>query len=236
MSHPRTANALRAHLREHNFSMLAASAVAGFISFSGWLLLYGAAYWVTMLACTVQNPSADGVPPAFHKICPSVVGVLLLLAWLDHMLFPHERTIDERPATEHLMDVALFLPRLSFDVFWNFAAWCHLPDCDLANAAALVDRLRGDQSVPMQHLPISLPDDAQRERIVRALQNARIIHAKADRGLLVVRISPFAPEVFRDPLPRRMQSDELRVKSATVLNENDALPPAKRQLHDLGES
>ncbi len=236
MSHPHTTTALRAHLREHNSSVLAASAVAGAIALLGWLLLYGAAYWVAMFFTTIQNPNADGVPPVFYKICLAVIGVLVLLTWLDHKLFLHERAIDERPTTEHLLDIALFLPRLTFDVFWNFDAWCHLPPPDIANAAALLDRLRGDQSLPMQHLPISLPDEAQRERILHALQNARLISARADRGLLIVRLSPFAPEFFRRPLPQIAPSDLSRVNSATVIQEKDSPSSPRRQLRDHGEN
>ncbi len=226
MPRPSTITALRAHLREHNFSVLAASAVAAIIALTGWLLVYGTAYWCAVFFFTVQDTGTSGLPASFHQTSLSIIAALMLLAWLDQKLFPHDRAIDERPAVEHLMDIALFLPRLTLIFFWNFAALSRLPHRDAPSAAALLDALRGDHTLPMQHLPLSLPDEAQRERILTALQNARLTEVRADHGLLVLRLSPHAPDTFRIPLPPCPQDHP----STIFHEEKQALPAPSRQL------
>ncbi len=224
MPRPSTITALRAHLREHDLSVLAASAVAALIALIGWLFMYGAAYWVAVFFFTVQDTGSGGLPLSFHQTSLSIIAALMLLAWLDQKLFPHERAIDERPAVEHLMDIALFLPRLTLIFFWNFAALSRLPRRDTPSAAALLDALRGDHTLPMQHLPLSLPDEAQRERILTALQNALLTEVRSDHGLLALRLSPHAPDTFRIPLCPQDHP------STIFHEEKQALPAPSRQL------
>src|SRR5439155_8857987 len=50
-----TENALRAHLRSHNASVLAGSGIAVMLAAIGWAVFYGAAYWITMFMLAVAQ-------------------------------------------------------------------------------------------------------------------------------------------------------------------------------------
>jgi hypothetical protein len=226
-----TAQILRRQIREHNFSVLAASGATLVFAVCGWAAFYGAAYWVTMFALTVVKAGDAALPGSFHFVVATIFGVLLAAALLDAWLFPQVRVVDERPALQTAGDIILFLPRLTVAVVLNFTAWARLPRDARPDAADLLDRLRTEKKIAVSTLPLDLQDDRTRDRILLVLQLINLVEIRPERGELWLRFSALAPTSLRGKLVSDNTDDELaRMRRATVFKHKYALPSPKREL------
>ena len=221
---PATENALRRHLRSHNRSVLAASAMTLLFSAIGWAVLYGAAYWVTMFGLTVVNNGDGGPPAAFHWVFFASAAVLLVAATIDGWLFPHERAVDERPRLEHLADIVLFVPRFTLMVWNNLAALVALHGREWQDAAGLLDRLKAEGKVPLQQLPAQVPDERSLARILEALSITQLIDVRRSGNLTLLYLSSLAPAEFqRGARPEESPRDELAGMKQASLSERRKL-------------
>jgi hypothetical protein len=233
-----TAKILQARLRGHNGSVVAASSATLILVVLGWVLLYVAVYWFVMFVLTVKKAGEAKLPASFDMVFAISAGVLLVGAAIDLWLFPGDRPVDERPALESITDLFLFLPRLTITIGLNFAAWARLPRYLREDAAELVDRLRAERRVALSTLPLDLPDERERDRILRVLLLLQVAEIRRERGELWLRLSPLAPASLRNPsLPDHADGDVSRMRSAAVFKHKNALPSPKRQLpgHDRND-
>lgn len=194
-----TEKALRAHVRSHNGSVLAASGVALVFSLVGWAVLYGATYWVAMISLAVAN-QGDKLPSEFNAVFCGTAVVLLLAARVDQFLFPNERAVDERPPVEHLADILFFVPRFTMSCWQNLGALARLGDSELADAAKLLDGLKLGARVSLQELPAMFPDERARQRMLMALLVMGLIDQRREKSVTWLHLGALAPDVFRGGL------------------------------------
>jgi hypothetical protein len=233
-----TAEILQARLRSHNRAVLAASGATFLLVAISWAILYVAAYWLVMFVLTVAKAGDAQLPAAFHQVCAAAVAVLLVCSALDLWLFPSERALDDRPALSTVADVILFVPRLTLTIGLNFAAWARLSPKLRYDAADLIERLRVERRLALSTLPLDLPNDRERDRIIHALLLLQIAEIRYERGELWLRLSPLAPAGLRGPsLAEHAHDDVSRMRSAAVFKNKYALPSPKRQLpgHDRND-
>ncbi len=188
--------ALRAHVRSHNGSVLAASGVALVFSLAGWAVLYGVTYWVAMLSLTLAN-RGDGMPPEFNAVFFGTAAVLLLAARVDQFLFPIERAVDERPPVEHFADILFFVPRFTMSCWQNLGALARLNDAEMADAARLLDMLKTGGRVSLQELPAMFPNERSRARMLTALLVMGLIDQRREKSVTWIHLGALAPDVFR---------------------------------------
>ena len=235
---PSIAKLLQARLRSHNGSVLAASGATFIVVAIGWVLLYVAVYWLVMFVLTVAKAGEARLPASFHWVFAVGVAVLMISGALDLWLNPGDRPVDERPALETITDLFLFLPRLTITIGLNFAAWARLPRELRDDAADLVERLRIERRVALSTLPLDLPDDRDRDRILHALLLLQVAEIRREGSEMWLRLSPLAPAGIRNPsLPDHADGDVSRMRSAAVFKHKNALPSPKRQLpgHDRND-
>lgn len=234
---PATEHALRRHLRSHNRSVLAASAMTLLFSAIGWAVLYGAAYWIAMFWITVVNNGDGGPPTEFHWVFLACAAVLLVAATIDGWLFPHERAVDERPKIEHVMDIVLFVPRFTL-LFWsNLSALVSLQREEWQDAADLLDRLKAEGKVPLQQLPAQIPNERSRARILETLSVTQLIDVRRAGHLTLLYLSSLAPEEFhRRARDEKSPRDELAgVKQASLRERRKLLAEPTCDTNDDGE-
>jgi hypothetical protein len=139
--------------------------------------------------------------------------------------------VDERPALQTVGDIILFLPRLTVAIVLNFTAWARLPKRARPDAADLLDRLRTEKKIAISTLPLDMPDDHARERILLVLQLINLVEVRRERGEVWLKFSALAPTSLRGKLVPDHTDDELaRMRRATVFKNKYALPSPKRQL------
>ena len=191
-----TENALRAHLRSHNGSVLAASGVALLFSVVGWAVLYGVSYWLTMFVLAVKDggevPSA-----AFHAVFFGTVAVLMLAARVDQYFFPTDRAVDERPPVEHFADVLFFVPRFTMSCWQNLGALASLSQDELPDAARLLDALKMGRRVSLQELPALFPDARRLCRVLDALLVSGLVDQRREKDVMWLYLGALAPDAFR---------------------------------------
>lgn len=230
-----TAQILQARLRSHNGSVVAASGATLVLVTISWAIFYIVAYWLVMFVLTVAKAGEAKLPGSFDWVCAWIAGVLLVIAAIDMWLFPTERAIDERPALSTITDVVLFVPRLTLTILLNFTAWARLPSGLRRDAAVVIDRLRTDGKIALSILPLDLPDERSRGRILHVLQLLQITEIRLEKEELWLRFHPLAPSELRGPsLAEHAHDDVSRMRSAAVFKHKNALPSPKRQLpgHD----
>jgi hypothetical protein len=192
-----TENALRAHFRAHNASVLAGSGIAVVFSAFGWLIFYGVSYWATMFLLTVAHSGEGQVSERFNDIFLVTAGVLMVTARVQQWISPHERAVDRRPPLGHVLDVLLFVPRFTLSAWQNLSALVSLRSGDLREAAGFLDRLRREGRIPAQQLATQFPDERTSNRILYALKVARVVDQLTSGDLTWLYISSIAPEAFR---------------------------------------
>ena len=192
-----TALALRAHLRSHNGGVLAASAVALVFSVIGWAVLNGASCWVTMIVVSLGQNGDVQVPGVFNAVFLGTAAVLLLAARLDQWFFPNERAVDERPPVEHFADLIFFVPRFTMSCWQNLGALAWLPRTELAEAARLMDRLKGEGRVSVQELPAMFQNERATRRVLDALSVSELVDQRREDGRMWLHVGALAPDIFR---------------------------------------
>jgi hypothetical protein len=197
MPHTATENALRSHLRSHNSSVLMASGVALLFSAIGWGILYGMSYWFTMITLTVARRDEDGLPATFNLVFFSCVTVLMLAAWIDQLIFPEERAVDERPPLEHFADILFFVPRFTLSCWQSLAALVSLRPAEMQQAAELIDLMRDEGKLALQQLPARFPNERSLRKILLGLGISNVITQRRDQSLTWLHLSPLAPDAFR---------------------------------------
>ncbi len=163
-------------------------------------VLYGGLYWVTMFLQTTLHGGDAVVPNVFHSAFGVSALGLILVAIVDAYLNPHERQVDDRPTIEHIGDILLFLPRLTLAMLQNFKVWPRISSAELPTAAKLMDRLRV-KNVPLQTLPLDIPNKRTRARVLVALQVANLAEVRTEDETLVLHLHALAPDIFRASLP-----------------------------------
>lgn len=192
-----TENALRAHLRAHNASVLAGSGIAVVLAAIGWALFYGVSYWATIFLLTVAHRGEGQVSARFNDVFLVTAGVLMVTARVQQWLSPHDRAVDRRPPLGHVLDALLFVPRFTLSAWQNLSALVSLRGEEIRQAAELLDRLRQEGRMPAQQLAAQFPNERTCARILDALKVARIVDQLTSGELTWLYVSSIAPEAFR---------------------------------------
>lgn len=197
VSPPSTEQALRAHLRSHNGTVLMASGVAAIFSAIGWAVLYGASYWATLILTSVRDNGDGGVPRVFNLVFFGSATVLMLAARLDQWFFPNDRAPDTRPPVEHFADILFFVPRFTMSCWQNLGAVAHLGRHEMPDAVRLMDHLKAERRVSLQELPAMFPDDRRRQHMVEALLVTGLVDQRREDSLIWLHVGALAPDCFR---------------------------------------
>jgi hypothetical protein len=192
-----TEQALRAHLRSHNGTVLMTSGVTAIFSAIGWAVLYGVSYWVTLMFIAVGNNGDGRVPQVFTMVFVGSATVLMLAARLDQWFFPSDRMPDERPPVEHFADILFFVPRFTISCWQNLGALAHLGRREMPDAALLMDRLKAERRVSLQQLPAMFPHDRRRRRMLDALLVTGLVDQRREDSLIWLHVGALAPDSFR---------------------------------------
>ena len=197
---------LRERLRRHNRLVLALT-IATFIAAAAlWAGLYFVTWWLFLLAGTVTKPF-DFQPVSGPLIRGFVAtgALLCAVAYFSKLLRTDERPRDRKSFGENFLDVLLALPRLTLSIFGTGGAAARLSDIELEHAWNLLRRMSDAvKPVPVQELPVDIPEPAMRKKIVLALQLS---------GLIEIRSTPTGRVLaFRDDQARKLAQERVRLR------------------------
>ena len=169
---------LRRRFAEHNRLVAMLSVLTVLVTAIVWFLLFAGLYWLAFLFATVVR-GAEARPP---EILPALfiysAGLLLLLTWLARRRLDNERLKDEKTPGEIAMEFLLVVPRATLAVWGNFFAWQRLDERELGLAAELIERIVDEERVPLQLVPLDIPDPQDRMHILMALQIVEVVSVR----------------------------------------------------------
>lgn len=160
---------LRERLRQHNRQVLTFAAMSITGAVAGWAALYGVSHWLMLVAAVIIRGPYASVPAGFSWGFAAIAATLILSAWVDRKLTPNALPPDEKTPGEIGMDFLLAIPRMTLAIPANLSAWVRFTEAHLSAAAVLVDRLSGEQRIPVYEVPLEIPEQAVRERVLDAL-------------------------------------------------------------------
>jgi hypothetical protein len=219
-----TEKAVRAHLRSHNGSVLAASGMALVFSSIGWAVLYGTSYWLTMFALAIANQGEGGMPAVFNTVFLGTAAVLMIAARVDQYFFPSDRAVDERPPVEHLADLLFFVPRFTMSCWQSLGALAWLARDERREAARLMDQLKTGGRVSLQELPASFPDERALRRMLDALLVTGLVDQRREKSLTWLHLGALAPDVFRLKAGTPPPEDPLAGVAHVKIRQHERLP------------
>lgn len=211
---------LRVHFQEHNRSVLFASGATLAFAVIGWAVIYAGFYWFTVAFLSVKEGLKFVGTQNFNRNFFSSVAVLYVATLLDRWIFRYSpEAVDRRPLSETLLDIALFLPRMTLAVFENFAVWINLSEPELRSAARLVELIRERGRFALQETPVVIPNERERERILAALRVSQIIDIRPADGIAWLHIGCLAPPELAPVIQPTMPRAKVRtVKANDVLS------------------
>ncbi len=197
---------LRGHLRRHNRQVLGLTVVTFLFAVVLWAGLYFVVWWIVLLGGAAVT-SGDYHPltgPLTRGFVATAV-LLCALAWVGRILNPNEVARDHKSIGEHLMDVVLAIPRVTLTLFGMGGAAARLSETELEHAWNLLSRMNeAAQPLPVQTMPVDIPDAGMRGRILMALQLSGVIEIRPSAGGPVL--------AFRSKEARRLAEERVRIR------------------------
>jgi len=198
---------LRAHLHHHNQWVVLLTLLTVIASVILWAGLY-VFVWMLFLFCgtAVQSldfhPSAGALPRAFA----AAAVLLCVFAWITRRLRPDMAPRDHKGIGEHLLDVLLAVPRVTLSIFGTGGAGARLSETELGFAWNLLRRMdEAESPLPVQALPVEIPDSTMRNKIVLALQLS---------GLIEIRPTANGPVLaFQNEEARQVAQQRVRLRA-----------------------
>jgi hypothetical protein len=197
---------LKEHMRHHNRSVLLLTAFTFLISAGMWAGFYFVVWWLFLFFGSAVK-SVDFHPagtPVFRTFA-AVAVLLCVLAWVSGRLRPSPAPQDHRSIGGHFLDLLLAVPRVTLSVFGTGGAAARLNDTELGHAWDLLRRMdESDRQIPIQSLPVDIPNPTMRNKILLTLQLSGLIQIRTTRtGTFLAFANPEAREVAQERVKLR---------------------------------
>jgi len=196
---------LREHLHRHNRTVLGLTLLTAGAAILLWMTLFCVIWWLFLFFGSALS-SGDFNPRGgpFLRAFAATAVLLCVAAWISRRLRPDQAPRDHKGAGEHFMDLLLAVPRVTLAIFGTGGAAARLNGVELEGAWLLLRRMAAtDSPLPMQMLPVELPDAAMREKVVIALQLAGLIEMRSTSGGPVL--------AFQNAKARRLATPKVRL-------------------------
>ena len=193
---------LRVHLAEHNRRAVGVVILNLFTAVAGWVFLRFVIQWLSVFFVTVIKGMDAQMPGPIDPVFWPAAVVWVGIAWVDARFHPDARPRDHKSAGEILWECFLVLPRLTLAIWSNFAARQKLSPHELSAAAALVERLQQVQKLRLSSMPLELPHEGTRYRVLFALQLVKVIDVRRQDRELWVALNPLRPPALLPPVSR----------------------------------
>lgn len=187
------AETLRRELAGHNLRVVLLTLLAAVTSVILWVALYAVTYWLTLLFITTVKGSDSSVPAPFRTVFLAAAGFLLAFTWIDRRLHPDDRPRDKRSTGEIVLDFVLVIPRVTLSIWTTLTAWQTLTARELARAGRLLVQLEAERRIRLQTMPLEIPSERARARILYALQLTQFIDIRREDHDYWVTLNPLRP-------------------------------------------
>lgn len=166
----RLKEALRRKIDGHNrlVRLSTIGAVLGVILM--WVFLYFVANWLPVFFLTIVKGLDAEVPANLHRWILLVFALWLLAGLIDRAIRAGRAESLNPPAFSSALGFLLLPPRATFSIWDNLRNRIGLSEHELDLASDFLERLYRHGKMQVQSIPVELPAEDSRERILTALR------------------------------------------------------------------
>ncbi|MEQ1860337.1 MAG: hypothetical protein ABMA13_10405 [Chthoniobacteraceae bacterium] len=147
-----------------------------------WLAIYFIARWVIVLGATVIKGLDATMPGRFDRGFAIAVIVLLIVGWIARRRGFWSRVREEKAATVILLELLLLPTRATFATVHGLRKLIRLSDDHLHTAADFLVRVVRAGRVVETDVPLEMPEEAARARVLHALEVLDLIYLRKSEG------------------------------------------------------
>jgi len=195
-------HALRAHIRTHNLGVLSAVVFILIFTSALWTGIYFLCYWLLFFKHTVLDQDIWITPSGFIKEYAAVAVALVIAARFLDQLIPPDKARDHRSKLELVINLLMFLPRCTLNMLESLSALVWFSKKHLKAAALFIEYLQHHGRMNMQELPLAIPDESMRNRILFGLDIMQIVEVRLLDNVFWLSLSSITPKAFQTTSPR----------------------------------
>lgn len=174
----RLREALRRKIAAHNRLVIisSVSSVLGVIVM--WAGFYFITRWAAVFSSTVVKGVEATMPERFDRAFVVIAVALLAVGWIARRAGFHQHLREEKGIGTLLIEIALLPARATFGTLQNLQNHIRFSEDELIAATDLLVRIVRAGRIAETAMPIEIPDEASRDRVLHALQLLDLIYLR----------------------------------------------------------
>jgi hypothetical protein len=174
----RLKEALRRKIAGHN-RLVILSTLGGILGvIIMWGLLYLLANWLPLFFLTIVRGLDAEMPANLHRWVLFIFVIWIAAGWLLGKMTAEKTAAPEESAPSIAFRLLMLPPRATLAVWENFRNRIELSEYDLELASDFLERLYRLGKLQMHSVPVELPEDESRDRILTALRSTELIRER----------------------------------------------------------
>ncbi len=174
----RLREALRRKIAAHN-RLVVLTSICGVLAVAVmWAGLYLVSRWCVVMSATLVDGVEATMPPRFDRAFAVGVLVLLVAGWIARRFGLYQRLREEKGVGFTLIEVCLIPARATFGTISNLQNYLRLGEDDLRAATDFLVRVARAGKLAATAVPVELPDESTRDRVLYALQLLDLIYLR----------------------------------------------------------
>jgi hypothetical protein len=143
-----------------------------------WCAIYFIARWLTIFGATAVKGLEATMPSRFDRNFGYVVLGWLIVGWIARQSGFFHRARVEKTAGIMLIELFLAPTRVTFGTLQNIRNTIHFTEEELISATDLLVRIVRAGKLRTTAVPVELPEQASRDRVVHGLQLLNLIYLR----------------------------------------------------------
>jgi hypothetical protein len=143
-----------------------------------WTFLYFCANWLPLFFLTIVKGLDAELPANLNRWILVTFVLWLIVGLIDRLIGSRETGPSEPSAISSTLRFLMIPPRATLSVWENSRNRIHLNEQDLEIASDFIERLYQVGKVQVQSVPVELPADDSRDRILTALRTTQLIRER----------------------------------------------------------
>jgi hypothetical protein len=174
----RLKEALRRKVTAHNRLVKLSTFGAALGVILMWAFLYFVGNWLPLLFLTIVKGLDAEVPPNLHRWILLIFVLWIVVGLIDRLVRKSGPHPSESSGVAATFKFLMLPPRATFAVWENSRNSIDLSEHDLEIASKFIERLYQIGKLEVQSVPVELPADDSRDRILTALRTTQLIRER----------------------------------------------------------
>jgi hypothetical protein len=171
----RLKEALRRKMHGHNRLVLLSTVGGALGVLLMWTVIFFISNWAPIFFLTIFKGLEAEVPRNLSRLVLIGMILWLIVGWFDRHLRTEDNRGDELSPLAVALKLLILPPRATFSVWDNLHNRVHLDEQELEAASNFLENLYRAGKIQVQSVPVELPDDDTRDRIITTLRSTELV-------------------------------------------------------------